>query len=159
MLLEHPQHFISELFIFSPGLWTLPKGPLLFSSLCPCVWSALTQNRYTVNVHLNKWEKKLSGSLWVGELLTEAPASQASPWERCLSLFFKEEESRRFKKNQECHYSFGFLCVMAPNIIHMIILFLPSWYLLSALVSFLISPVEMKAGPLYVPSRHCPVPG
>ena len=77
--------------------------------------------------------------------------------EKGLTIYQPE----RVKKNQECHYSFAFLCVMAPNIIHMIDYSFPS-LLVSSFSASQLSPKscgnESRAPVCPQPSLPC-VPG
>lgn len=115
----HSQHFISEL-CFSLLYCELVKRKSLFSHLyVPASALHLTQSRYAASTHLNRWEE--TTWLFWNWCMAQWSTGCALMW-RTLSRFFstRKKEPGRLKKNQGHRYSFAFLCVTAPNVIHMI---------------------------------------
>lgn len=159
--LEYSQQFISV--VCSTGLFVnSSKGAPFLLSLCPCVCSAPDSKQVYSGYPLEQMREEAQW-LFGDWCIAHWGISFSGFPLRTLSTFFffflsrkKNLEESRKTKNVIIHLLF-FVSWPQISFIWLIILFLPSWCLLSVLVSFLLSPVEMKAGPLCVPSRHCPV--
>lgn len=162
--LEYSQQFISV--VCSTGLFVnSSKGAPFLLSLCPCVCSAPDSKQVYSGYPLEQMREEAQW-LFGDWCIAHWGISFSGFPLRTLSTFFffffvKKEESRRVKKNQECHYSFAFLCVMAPNIIHMIDYSFPS-LLVSSFSASQLSPKscgnESRAPVCPQPSLPC-VPG
>lgn len=132
VLSEHSQHFISELYAL---LYWIVRSSALSLSLCPVSGQHLTQSGSTVNTCVNRWGKKLSGTV-KHQLSIDV--------ENIVYVFPQRGRIKKIQEESRTSLFICFFCVTALSIIH-IIFFLPTWYLPSVILSFLISPVEMTA--------------